>query len=308
LLAGNGGAPAPGRFGTSPWRGVESLSGKTILLHAEQGIGDTLQFCRYVQSVAALGARVLLEVQKPLAGLLAGLAGVAEIIVPGAAPPPAFDIHCPLLSLPLAFGTTLETIPRRVPYLRAESKRVAVWRARIEASTAGRRASERTVRPRRVGLMWSGSAQHRRDGTRSIPLAELLRHLPPGPGYEYVSLQREVRTGDATALAASQVLDFAAEQTDFADAAALCECVDLVISVDTSIAHLAGALGVPTWVLLTFSPDFRWLVGRSDSPWYPSLTLYRQTRRDDWSGVLERVGAELERGLAPLDPGEPGAR
>jgi len=284
------GVQAPGRFATPAWRGVESLSGKTILLHAEQGLGDTLQFCRYVQPVAERGARVILEVQRPLATLLEGLAGVAEIVVQGQ-PLPAFDYHCPLLSLPLAFGTTQETIPRSPAYLRADAERVAVWRARIEARTAGRRPRGEAPRPRRVGLMWSGSAGNRRDATRSIALAELLRSLPPQ--FEYVSLQREVRAEDAALLAASNVLDFAADHTDFADAAALCTCMDFVISVDTSMAHLAGALGLPTWVLLSFSPDWRWLRGRSDSPWYPSVTLYRQTRSDDWSGALERMGADL---------------
>jgi tetratricopeptide (TPR) repeat protein len=298
-----GGASATDRFGTPRWQGVEPLAGRTMLLHAEQGLGDTLQFCRYALPVAQRGARVILEVQSPLAVLLDGLAGVAEVVVQGQ-PLPAFDVHCPLLSLPLAFDTTLETIPRQTPYLRADAERVALWRTRLEARNAVRRA----LRPLRVGLMWSGNADNRRDAVRSIALAEMLHGLPPQ--CEYVSLQRDVRPADAAVLAASPVLDLAADNKDFADAAALCVCMDLVISVDASIAHLAGALGLQTWVLLPFSPDWRWLRGRSDSPWYPSVTLYRQSRCDDWSDVLARVSADLadRAALASLDPCQAGAR
>ena len=264
------------------WLGQPSPAGKSILIYGEQGLGDTLQFCRYAKPLAELGAEVILEVQKPLETLLKGLAGVSHLAARGGVLP-EFDYQCPLLSLPLAFKTRLESIPAAARYIHVDASRTAQWRDRLPAGS----------RPR-VGLMWSGNAMHRRDRYRSLALADLIRYLPAE--IHYVSLQKEVRESDAAALRSNaEVMDFADDQGDFSDAAALCECMDLVISVDTSVAHLSGALGKETWILLPFSPDWRWLLGRVDSPWYPTVRLYRQERIDDWSGVLGRVAADLVR-------------
>jgi tetratricopeptide (TPR) repeat protein len=261
------------------WIGKESLAGKTILLHSEQGFGDTLQFCRYVPLVAQLGAQVILQVQKPLSSLLSNLEGVSQSAGNGSAIPHA-DYHCPLLSLPLAFKTSLDTIPAAIPYLRAAAGKVAHWQARLGAAT----------KPR-IGLSWSGGSMQQ-DDNRRIPLTDLLAQLPAD--FQYVSLQKELHESDEASLKARpDVLNFAGDLTDFSETAALCECLDLVISVDTSVAHLSAALGKRTWILLAFSPDWRWLLNRSDSPWYPSATLYRQDRMDEWGGVLRRVAADL---------------
>jgi tetratricopeptide (TPR) repeat protein len=272
----------PRTWSQPSWLGRESLAGKSILLHSEQGLGDTLQFCRYVKKVAALGARTILDVQPPLRSLLAGLEGVSHLVT-AEAPRPEFDHHCPLLSLPLAFNTDLDTIPGAVPYLKSDPLKTAQWEAKLGARTLPR-----------IGIVWSGNPDHKNDRNRSILLADLIRHLPAG--FRYVSLQKEVRERDRPALAANPgILDPAAELEDFSDTAALGECLDLVISTDTSVAHLVAALNRPTWILLPFNPDWRWLMDREDSPWYPSVTLYRQESLGDWMSVLERVGADLER-------------
>ncbi len=269
-------------FSQPLWLGVEPLQGRTILLHAEQGLGDTLQFCRYMKQVSDLGARVILEVQTPLLGLLAGLAGVNQLVGRGRQLPP-FNLHCPLLSLPLAFKTGLDSIPSATRYIDSPSGKQASWSARLGPKN----------RPR-IGLVWSGNAEHKNDHNRSIALAELMRGLPGG--FQYVSLQKEVRDVDKNFLDANaEILHFGSELKDFTDTAALCELMDVIVSVDTSVAHLAGALGQEVWVLLPFNPDWRWLLDRSDSPWYPTATLYRQETRDDWTGAVERVGVDLEK-------------
>ncbi len=275
------------QFSQPRWTGAESLQGKTILLYAEQGLGDTLQFCRYAARVRALGARVILEVQPPLAGLLAGLAGVDQVLA-GGQPLPAFDFYCPLLSLPLAFGTRLDSIPAGSGYLSAPADRLAHWQARLGEKT----------RPR-VGLVWSGNAAHMNDQNRSFPLAGLVDRLPSG--VDVISLQKEVRPADRETLAQHpQILRLDEEIRDFSDTAALCALVDVVLSVDTSVAHLAGALGRPVWIALPFNPDWRWMLERRDSPWYPSATLYRQTRPGRWDDVMAQLGRDLSR-LAPPD-------
>jgi Tfp pilus assembly protein PilF len=262
------------------WTGGDDLSGRTLLLRAEQGLGDTLQFCRYVPRVAALGATVILEAQRPLLNLLADLDGVSQLLVEGA-PLPRHDYYCPLLTLPLALGTRLDTIPSAPAYLRSDPAKVDEWQARL---------GERT-RPR-VGLVWSGSVTNRNDRNRSIPLTELWRHLPGG--LQYVSLQKDLRAADAAALQATPaILNLANDLLDFSDTAALCECMDVVVCVDTSVAHLCGALGKRTWVLLPFSPAWRWLLDRNDSPWYPSIRLYRQHETGQWSDVLGRLADDL---------------
>lgn len=271
------------RFFIPPlWLGVESIAGKRILLHGEQGLGDTLQFCRYVKRVADLGASVILEVPEVLVGLLGTMLGVSHIVARGA-PLPAFDFHCPLLSLPLAFKTTLDTIPHPGRYLRTNASKVAYWQTKLGEKT----------RPR-VGLVWSGANRPIND--RSVGLAGLIGRLPTE--IQYVSLQKEVRGTDVPMLRGNPgVLDFRDELTDFSDTGALCECMDLVVSVDTSVAHLSGALGVKTWILLASHADWRWLVDGNASPWYASVTLYRQRAVGDWSAVFARVAEDMRRTL-----------
>jgi tetratricopeptide (TPR) repeat protein len=270
----------PRVFDKPLWLGREDLKGRRILLHAEQGLGDTLQFCRFATLVATLGAEVFLEVQAPLVELLKSLAGVARIIAAGD-PLPDVDYQCPLMSLPLALGITLPGIPATVPYLRADPARVALWQARLGPSKRGR-----------IGLVWSGNALQGNDRNRSIRLAEFIPHLPRE--FAYVCLQKEIRAVDRVALAANPwIASHEAELADFSDTAALAATTDLVISVCTSTAHLAGALGLRTWTLLTYNADWRWLLDRSDTPWYPTMTLYRRTRTGDWSSVFQRVAAEL---------------
>jgi Tfp pilus assembly protein PilF len=267
-------------FAQPQWTGQEDIAGRTILLHSEQGLGDTIQFCRYVPLVAARAGRVILGVPRTLRELMSTLPGVAQIASKGD-PLPDFDIHCPLLSLPLAFGTRLETIPSATPYLRASAPAVTEWNARLGPGT----------RPR-IGLAWSGHPMHENDHNRSIGLSTLLPLL--GLNATNVSLQQDVRAGDATVLQGrSDLLHFGDQLKTFSDTAALISNLDLVISVDTSIAHLAGALAKPVWVLLPFLPDWRWLLDREDSPWYPTARLFRQDDTRQWDNVIARVQAAL---------------
>lgn len=270
---------SPGRGLTQPlWLGAQPLEGRTLLLHWEQGLGDTLQFCRYAPLLAARGARVLLEVQAPLVALLGRLPGVAGVL-PAGAPLPAFDLQCPLLSLPLACRTTLATIPGAEGYLTADPGLVADWQARLGPK-----------RRLRVGLAWSGNPTHRDAAAKRVPLEQLIAALPESA--DYVCLQTELWPDDERALARHPAIA-RPHALDFASTAALATCLDVIVSVDTSLAHLGGALGVPTWVLLPSVPDWRWLLDRVDSPWYDSLRLYRQARRGDWHDALARVAADL---------------
>ncbi|NTW51221.1 MAG: tetratricopeptide repeat protein [Chlorobiaceae bacterium] len=275
------GFPSPRRNFTQPlWIGNESIEGKTILLHSEQGLGDTIQFCRYVKLVKDLGARVIVEADASLIGLLSQLDGVAKLVAKGDALP-FFDLHCPLLSLPLAFNTTLETIPSSSGYLSADTEKVIEWAQRLGPKT----------KPR-IGLVWNGSITHTNDHNRSVSLLSLTRHLPPG--FQYISLQKEVRDTDRPLLdSAANIVHPGDDVTDFNDTAALCELMDLVISIDTSVAHLSAAMGKPTWILLPFLPDWRWLLDRDDSPWYASARLYRQEALGDWHGAFTKVGNDL---------------
>jgi tetratricopeptide (TPR) repeat protein len=267
-------------FSRPRWQGDEDIHGKTILLHGEQGFGDTLQFCRYVTDVARRGGRVVLEVQKPLCSLMRGLVGVHQVMAAGDAAP-AYELQCPLLSLPLAFKTRLDTIPAAVPYLRAEPEKIAEWQGRLGPRT----------RPR-IGLVWSGSSSHAHDRQRSIALAEFLTLLPQG--MQPVSLQKDLREADLAVLQSRpDLIHFGEALADFNDTAALCELVDVVVCVDTSVAHLAGALGRPVWLLLPTNPDWRWLLDRSDSPWYPSARLFRQAVPGQWGDVLSGVRQAL---------------
>ena len=247
-------------FAQPQWTGRDPLAGKTILLHNEQGLGDALHFSRYAKLVADLGARVVLEVPGSLTHLLAGLDGVAQVAARGE-PLPAFDFHCPLLSLPFAFKTNLQSIPVSARYVATDPGKVVAWRAKLGEKT----------KPR-IGLTWSGNALQKDDHSRSIPFHDFVRMLPSG--FEYVSLQKDVRGQDRGALSARpDILQFADDLADFSDTAALCELMDMVVTVCTSTAHLAGAMGKPLWVLLPFNPCWRWLTDRTDSPWYPSAKL-----------------------------------
>jgi tetratricopeptide (TPR) repeat protein len=262
-----------------PWRGSTSVHGKRILLHAEQGYGDSIQFCRYAPLLAERGAQVILGVPGGLRRVMTSLQGVATVVAQS--PVPAFDYHCPLPSLPLALRTELATIPAAIPYLNADPALRSSWATRLGASRAVR-----------VGLVWSGSPTHTNDRNRSIALAELLGLLRCE--VEWVSVQKEVRSGDAPVLGdVPQLQRLGEDLSDFADTAALLAELDLLISVDTSVAHLAGALGKPVWILLPYVADWRWLRNRDDSPWYPTARLFRQPRIGDWSSVIDRVATEL---------------
>ena len=256
---------APSRRGfTSPqWNGTQRLAGRTILLHAEQGLGDTLQFVRYASLVARRGASVILEVQPELVSLLAATPGVARVIARGDRLPP-FDLHCPLMSLARAFGTDEATIPTDLPRIAAAPEAAARWADRVPA--------ERPC----VGLVWAGRPTHHNDLNRSLPLA-LLAPLLRRDDLHFVSLQRDLREGDAAILRdLPNVVDAGPDLHDFTDTAALIARLDAVIAVDTAVAHLAGALGKPLLLLLPYAADFRWLRGRDDSGWYPSARLLRQ--------------------------------
>lgn len=270
------------QFQRPMWLGDEVIEGKTILVAADEGLGDTIHFARYVPMLAERGARVILAVQDPLHRLMSTLSG-ASLCVPRSAMGtlPAFDLHCPISSLPLAFKTRLATIPSG-PYLPAPADSlVQAWQDRLGPRTR-----------LRVGLVWSGDPLHVNDETRSIPLRTLPRILDADASF--VSLQKAPRPQDAAVLQErSDIVDLTADLTDFAETAALIACLDLVITVDTSVAHLAGALGRPTWILLPWTPDYRWLLDRADSPWYPSVRLFRQTETREFESVLDRVRDEL---------------
>ena len=277
---------------TAPfWRGSEPLAGKTLLLHAEQGFGDVLQFCRYASLAADRGARVVVEVDAALKPLMRSLRGVDRVLAQGE-PLPPIDLHCPMMSLPFAFGTTLETIPGATPYLHADPALTEAWRTRL-----GPR-----MRPR-VGLAWSSGVRPDQpelaavNGRRNLPLAKLA--MLKGLNVDFVSLQKgqpaegEFSTLDQAAWDGPPILNVAEALTDFSQTAALMTALDLVVSVDTSIPHLAGALGRPVWVMNRFDPCWRWLQDRTDSPWYPTARLFRQPAMGDWDSVLSQVRLAL---------------
>ena len=252
------------------------------MLYAEQGLGDTIQFCRYATKVSKLGAKVILEVQQPLLKLLTRLEGVDEIFSRGDLLP-HFDYQCPLLSLPLAFKTDLQSIPPTSRNIRADKEKITKWETLL---------GERT-KPR-VGIAWSGGTMLKNVFNRSLTLSEILPYLPSN--VEYVSLQKEIRDVDKALLNQhSEIKHFGQALKDFTDTAALCELMDIVISVDTSVAHLAGTVGINTWVLLPYSPDWRWLLDSNESPWYPSMKLYRQEKKMDWDGTLDTLMSDLEK-------------
>lgn len=262
------------------WPGDQPIAGKRLLIHSEQGLGDTLQFCRYASVAAAQGATVILEIQPSLVSLVKTLAGASQVIAKGS-PLPPFDYHCPLMSLPLAFKTTVASIPAPGAYLRTNPEKVAAWRASLGEHHAPR-----------VGLVWSGNPHNPIDPRRGIALAQWIPKLPPE--FQYFRLQNDMRPADQVALDASRIISVG-EFPDFESTAAFCACLDIVVCVDTSVTHLAGALGIRTWVLIPFVPDWRWMRDREDTPWYPNMKLYRQRTAGDWDEVLERVAGDLRR-------------
>jgi tetratricopeptide (TPR) repeat protein len=268
-------------FAQPRWRG-EALAGKTLLVHAEQGLGDTLQFIRYVKRIEPFGGRVIVAVQRPLLSLLA--ASGFDGLVANDDPLPAFDLYVPLLSLPGIFGTDATNIPRNVPYLAAEPARVEQWADKMPGS-----------RGPRVGIVWQGRPTYRGDRLRSIPLT-CFKPLAAG-GATLISLQKGAGADQLADLAGRfEVIDLGQALDDdgaFVDTAALMKNLDLVISSDTAAAHLAGGLGVPVWVALALAPEWRWLATGDQSPWYPTMRLFRQSRVGQWSDVFERMADEL---------------
>jgi len=272
--------------GTPPrefWQPDLPLTGKTIFLCCEQGLGDTLHFVRYVPILQKRGAQIILRVQPPLKQLLAANFPGVQIVTPDEKNLPPFDLYCLMLSLPYVCGTDLDNIPAAVPYLVSPPEKVAVWRNRLGGSK----------RPR-IGLVCAGNSIHRNDRHRTIPLAA-FNSLADAAGGPLYLLQKELRPADAALLQAGapEFIDLAHELNNFTDTAAIIANLDLIISVDTSVAHLAGALGKPVWVLLPFAPDWRWMLERNDSPWYPTMRLFRQPTPGDWSAVLTQVTQEL---------------
>jgi tetratricopeptide (TPR) repeat protein len=265
-------------FTQPQWTGSGSLDGKRILLHMEQGLGDAVMALRYVPLVAARGAQVFLEIAPALAPLLSGLAGVHRVVLQGETLPES-DFHCSLLSLPLAFGTTVESIPAAIPYLAPDAQAAAAWRAQLS------RPGERLV-----GLCWRGNPDYPRDAERSLAFAQVAPLLSV-PGIRFVSLQKELRDDERGVPELPNVVHPGA---DFAATAALVSALDLVVTVDTSWGHWAGAIGKPVWVMLAFSPHWPWLTGREDSPWYPTARLFRQPAPGDWGHVI----GEVKRALA----------
>lgn len=278
------GADLAGR--AARWNGG-ALAGRTILLDAEQGFGDAIQFLRYAPLVAERGGRVVVRCAPELAALVRRTPGVAEAVSRGGILP-AFDAYCPLPSLPRIFGTTLACLPSRLPYVFADPQVAAGWKARLGGDGA-----------RRVGLVWASQSQHRTAAAKSIPL-EALAPLAAVPGLKFYSLQKgEAALRSARPPPGMHIDDLGPELRDFSDTAAVIENLDLVISVDTAVAHLAGAMAKPTWTLLKHMPDWRWLLGRSDSPWYPGMRLFRQESRGDWKEAV----ASLAQALRQFDPG-----
>jgi hypothetical protein len=266
------------------WKG-EPLEGSRILLYAEQGLGDTIQFVRYVPLVAAQGGKVVLEIPSRLHRLLSHIPGAGSVIRHGEALPEV-DWQCPLLSLPLAFGTELNTVPAEIPYIYPDPSQAEAWRQRLPGDSV------------RVGLVWGGSQLHPHDALRSIPL-EVLAPLTHIEGTTFYSLQMGAPAEQVKQMGGRvRLVDLQNEQKDFADAAAIVASLDLVISIDTSVAHLAGAMGKPVWILLSRSADWRWLLDREDSPWYPTARLFRQSTMGNWQDVVASVERELRQFVA----------
>ena len=262
------------------WLGEESLINKTLLVESEQGIGDVIQFCRYIPLLANSNTKIIMETPKTLYSIIKTLGPNVKIIEQGKELP-HFDYHIPIMSLPLAFKTSLNDIPKNIPYLFVDDQKRKIWKEEL--------GEQKKIR---LGLAWSGSKIHKKDKNRSLLLRELscIFQLP----LELHSLQKEIREIDKLTLVEfNQIYQHQEKLDDFSDTAALIEKMDLIISVDTSIAHLAGALGKPIWILLPFNPDFRWMLNVKNSPWYPSARLFRQPKIGDWESVINEVFTEL---------------
>ena len=264
------------------WLGEFPLGGRTILLPSEQGLGDTIQFVRYAALLARGGAKVVVEVQPELKTLLAGVEGAAACLAHGE-PLPAYDVYCPLGSLPLALKTELPTIPGGIPYLHADDARVAQWRSSLEA-----------LKGKRIAIAWAGHSRHANDRNRSVELKQ-LEPLLALEGISFLSIQRDLRAGDRELLARHNIVHLGDKLSDMADTAAIVALADLTIAVDTAVVHLAGALGREAWVLLPYTPDWRWTLTGEHSPWYPQIKLFRQPTPGDWRAVIASVRDALLR-------------
>lgn len=261
------------------WSGNESVSGKNILLWTEQGLGDSIQFVRYVPLLNQAGARVFVLVPETLKRLFSSISGIEKVLDEG--DNVDLNYHCSFLSLPYAFRTQFTSIPSQTPYLEASSRDVEYWREKVESGEISR-----------IGLVWSGNPTHRADQSRSIPLTSILATLKG----EFTSLHLEIREDEQRDFAEQNQIQFVGDQLrDMADTAALISALDLVITVDTSVAHLAGALNKPVWILIDKNPDWRWMLERTDSPWYPSAKLFRRGGQESWGDVLMRVNAEMSK-------------
>ena len=269
------------KFQASLWLGNVSIKDKILLVHSEQGLGDSIQFCRYLPILKSFKPKkIIFHVEKLLLSLLSSMDNEITFLEKNRALP-SFDYYCPLMSLPLALKSTLETIPANIPYLKADNVKNKHWQEKLGKQT----------KPR-IGLVWSGSTKHKNDHNRSLKLQQLssLLKLP----FEFHSLQKDIRDGDKKTLKAYKNIDqHHKDLDDFSDTAALVNQMDLIISVDTSVAHLAGALGKKVWILLPFIVDYRWLLDRDDSPWYPTAKLFRQSQIGDWNSVIQQLISEL---------------
>jgi Flp pilus assembly protein TadD len=262
------------------WQG-EDIAEKTILLHSEQGFGDTIQFLRYVPLVAERARHVVLEIPRPLVRMAASLPVANITIVPNNRPPPAADVHVPMLNLPRIFGTRVASIPGRVPYLMPRRPLVERWAQRLGAD-----------RRFKVGLAWAGNPEHKGNRSRSLTLGRLAPLLALGDiGWYGIQVGRPAE--EIKRLPQGTLIDLSPQLTDFAETAGAILNLDLVIAVDTAVVHLAGALDRPTWIMIAYSPDWRWLLDRNDSPWYPSVRLYRQPAPGDWDSVITRVAIDV---------------
>jgi tetratricopeptide (TPR) repeat protein len=268
-------------FAKPLWLGKDDISNRTLFAHWEQGLGDTIQFSRFGELLKARGTKVVMSVQEPLYRLFKQMSPGIQIIHEHDVPT-AFDYHCPLMSLPLALGTTLDTIPARQAYLFADESLRNAWRSRLPPKT----------KPR-IGIVWCGSTTHKNDRHRSIDLPALAPLF--SANVHWISLQKELKEGDIALLARTDhVVSRSEELTDFSETAAIVDLLDLVISVDTSVAHLAGAMGKPVWILLPYNSDWRWFLDRGDSPWYPTARLFRQDSTRSWGGVIAHVRGALD--------------
>jgi hypothetical protein len=266
------------RFPQESWRGESDLAGKNLLVHCEQGLGDVIQFCRYLPLLVDLKINVIFEVPKELIRLMSTL-DERIILVERGRQLPKFDAYCPLMSLPYVFKTTIETIPNKVPYLYTDREKALLWKEKLGYKSK-----------KRIGIVWSTSSMI--GEPKSIPL--VLFNNIINEEYEWHSLQKEYRQGDINLIQTSSLIhDHSNSLIDFSDTAALIDCMDLIISVDTSVAHLAGALGKEVSILLPFMPDYRWMLVNQDCPWYPSVKLIRQDKYDNWSGVINLVENSL---------------